>query len=107
MRNLIKRTLLVTTLVAAAVGVAAAPASASATSCSRLYAKWGLGGSGTFWCQKGSGYYRTMIYCATNVQGTSGGAYYFGPWNHTENSSIIGKSCPSNKYLIAVGYDLP
>ncbi|MEU4244070.1 hypothetical protein [Actinoplanes sp. NPDC026619] len=106
MRNLIKRTLLVALLAGTGIGVAAAPASASAQGCTRLSVKWGLGGGGAYWCQKGDGYYRTMVYCATNVQGTSGGSFYYGPWNHTGDSSIIGKTCPTSKYLIDIGYDL-
>ncbi|MFD0520069.1 hypothetical protein [Paractinoplanes durhamensis] len=103
---MIKRTLLVAIMAGTGIAVAAAPASASATACSRITVKWGLGGGGNYWCQQGDGYYRTMLYCATNVQGTSGGAYYFGPWNHTDQNPVLGKLCPTNKYLIATGYDL-
>lgn len=97
------RILTAVTVAGSGVAVAAEPAAARAEGCSILWEKWGTGGSGAVHCTSGYGYYRAVVYCTSNPQGTVGGIYRFGPWKWPDASSQA--ACPSDKYFQAVGWD--
>lgn len=94
------------TIALAATGliIEASPAAAAPTGCRVGAASYSKGGWGSVVCNDGRGYYRAMLYCADNVQGTVGGTYYFGPWRAIGEFAYA--ACSSNKWLIAVGWDL-